>query len=170
MRTLTIAVKSQLDFSLDMLNDVIINCPDDLWKRVDDDVFPYWQQIYHTLYWVDYNIQESFDGKRMFCWETSKDITHELEENEIHCSDFLIKEELYDYFQAFLIKKNYFFIRLDDEALKNEIPYRNDGLTWFDILINQIRHIMYHVGYCDSLLKDNGYYSIEWVSIFRKQG
>jgi len=168
MQTLTKAVKSQLDYSLEMLKDVINNCPNDLWNRAND-VFPYWQQIYHTLYWADYNIQESFDGNRVFCWRTSKDITHELEENVLLCSDFLTKEELKGYLQAFFIKNDSFFNRLDDETLRNEIPYRNDDLTWFDILINQVRHIMYHVGYCDSLLKDGGCYSIEWVSVFGKQ-
>jgi len=165
---ITTAIKSQYDYSLEMLYDVINACPDNLWND-NNGVFPFWQQVYHALYWSDYSIQESFNGSRKFCWETDKDVSHELEENEITCSDYLTKYELNNYFHAFIAKKDSFFNSLNDESLLEKISFRNDDLTWFDILTNQIRHIMYHVGYCDSILKDNGYCTVEWVSIFGKQ-
>jgi len=165
MQTLTTAVKRQYEYSLAMLREMIDVCPDGLWAERDDS-FPFWQQIYHALYWSDYNIQESCDGMKAFSWVTEKKVTHELIIEKSIFTEHLMKEELNRYFQAFIEKKDRFFDEMNDSVLLEPIPHRKDGFTYFDIIINQIRHVMYHVGHCDCVLRENGYPATAYISIY----
>ncbi|MCL2198054.1 MAG: hypothetical protein FWB80_03945, partial [Defluviitaleaceae bacterium] len=82
-QTLTTAIKQQYDYSLEMLREITEACPDEIWTKKAG-LYPFWQQIYHAIYWTDYNIQESKDGEKIFSWKTEKKITHELNaENNI---------------------------------------------------------------------------------------
>jgi hypothetical protein len=162
---LTAAIKRQYDYSLTMLHEMIIGCPVELWTEIIGS-FPFWQQLYHALYWTDYNIQENCGGEKIFSWKTEKNITHELDEEKTVFPEYLTKDELNMYLKAFIEKKDKFFIGMNDSALLEPIPYRRDGCTYLDIITNQIRHIMYHVGHCDCILRERGYPAIAWISIF----
>ena len=165
MQSLTMAINRQYDYSLTMLREMIETCPNELWTERNGS-FPFWQQLYHALYWTDYTIQESCDGEKIFSWKTEKNITHELDKEKINFPEYLTKEELLIYFQAFIEKKDRFFSKMNDSALLEVIPHRKDGYAYLDTITNQIRHIMYHVGHCDCILRNNGYSAIAWVSIF----
>ena len=162
---LTKAIKRQYDYSLTMLREVIDACPENLWtERIG--LFPFWQQIYHSLYWADYNIQESYAGEKIFSWKTKKVITHELNKEKFVLVEHLTKDELCSYFQAFIEKKEHFFYKISDTELLAPIPNRQDDCTYLDIITNQIRHIMYHVGHCDCALREQGCSVKAWVSIY----
>ena len=165
MKTITMALKHQYDYSLTMLQDMIDVCPNNLWTERNG-LFPFWQQLYHALYWNDYNIQESRDGKKIFCWKIEKNISHELDKNKTDFFEYITKDELNSYIHKFIEKKERFFNSMTDTLLLEPILYRQDGLTYFDIIANQIRHIMYHVGHCDCILRDNGYPVSAWLSIY----
>ena len=165
MRTLTLAIKHQYDYSLTMLHEIIDACPDNLWTERNG-AFPFWQQIYHALYWTDYSIQESCDGKKVFSWSTEKKVSHELDKEKTDFTDYITRDEMNIYFHSFIEKKDRFFNNLTDTKLLEPISYRQDGLTYFDIISNQIRHIMYHVGHCDCILRENGYPVKAWLSIY----
>ena len=165
IQPLTMAILRQYDYSLTMLHEMINACPEELWTERKGS-FPFWQQIYHALYWTDYNIQESCGGEKIFSWTTVKKITHELDGEKTNFPEYLTKEELSFYFQAFIDKKDRFFSKMNDSALLEPIPFRKDGLHYLDIITNQIRHIMYHVGHCDCILRDNGYSATAWLSIY----
>lgn len=156
------AIKRQYDFSLAMLRDITDACPEELLTS-GAGLFPFWQQVYHALYWTDYNLQESRGGEKIFSWRTEKKITHE---HDAACPDCLTKADLLAYFVAVFEKKERFFCRISDAELFAPIPGRTDGCTLFDIITNQIRHIMYHAGYCDGILRENGVAGVAWVSIF----
>ena len=150
-------IKRQLDNSLDMLNDIIYVYPAD-----------HWRLIFHALYWLDYNLQEKYDGSKTFCWQTDKNITHDL--NNADCIDCLTQNELTEYIKAIILKKESVFNNLTDVTLTAPLTYRNDGLLLLDLLINQIRHIMYHVGYINNILNDNNTQPVQWRSIYNDGG
>jgi len=165
MQPLTTTIKRQYDYSLTMLGEMIEACPKEIWTEIKG-LFPFWQQLYHALYWTDYNIQESCDGVKIFCWKTEKNVTHELDKEKTIFPEYLTKNELSFYFQLFIEKKDRFFSNITDKILLEPIPHRQDGCTYLDIITNQIRHIMYHVGHCDCILRENGYSEIAWLSIY----
>jgi hypothetical protein len=103
-QSLAISIKRHYDYSLTMLREVIDACPDNLWTE-QVGLFPFWQQIYHALYWTDYNIQESCVGEKIFSWKTEKGITHELDKQKTIFTEYLTKVEMCSYFQAFIEKK-----------------------------------------------------------------
>lgn len=140
-------------------------CPSELWTERKG-LFPFWQQLYHALYWTDYNIQESNNGEKIFSWKTEKKITHELDAEKTNLAEYLTKDELSTYIQAFIKKKDSFFNKMSDAELLRPISYRKDGYTYLDLITNQIRHIMYHVGHCDCILRENGHSATSWLSIY----
>ena len=165
MQIATMAIKCQYDYSITMLHEIIGACPNELWTETKDS-FPFWQQIYHALYWTDYNIQESHGGEKIFCRKNEMNISHELNKEALDSSEYLTKDEMNHYIQAIIEKKDRFFSNLTDKILFEPIPYRQDGITYFDIITNQIRHIMYHVGHCDCILRINGLLVKAWLSIY----
>jgi hypothetical protein len=38
-----------------------------------------------------------------------------------------------------------------------------DKISNMDVLLMQIRHIQYHVGHCNSILRDRGYRAVDWI-------
>jgi len=165
MKIVTTAIKRQYDYSIIMLREIIDACPSKLWTEANGS-FPFWQQIYHALYWTDYNIQESHGGEKIFSRKNEKKINHELNKEATDSSEYLTKDEMNHYIQAIIEKKNRFFNNLTDKILLEPIPHRRDGITYFDIITNQIRHIMYHVGHCDCILRNNGHSVKAWLSIY----
>ena len=46
-------IKRQFDPCLEMLGEIIDVCPEDLWLQEEAGA-PFWQQVYHTIYWTDF--------------------------------------------------------------------------------------------------------------------
>ncbi|MGE5557484.1 MAG: hypothetical protein ACM3WV_02610 [Bacillota bacterium] len=56
----------------------------------------------------------------------------------------------------------WFFEALDDKKLSSPlIP--DSKLTFGDVIISQIRHIQYHVGHCNSILRHHRFEAVEWI-------
>jgi len=153
--------------SLNMLKKIIDNCPDDLWIAINGG-FPFWQQIYHVLESVDYWFREEYrcvyDDETPKVWKSNKNVTPELDGNVRIFSDILNKDELRRYLNCIYEKTDKFFNNLDDYKLKQPIAESNYDFTCLDVINMQIRHVMYHVGYCICILRNHIGIDIEWVS------
>ena len=54
---LVTAAKGQLFSCYQMLETLVDVCPDEIWQSVYGEV-PFWYQVYHTAYFVDYWLRE----------------------------------------------------------------------------------------------------------------
>ena len=52
-RALIPIAREQLFSCYQMLETLVEVCPDDVWHGVYNDI-PFWYQVYHTVYFVDY--------------------------------------------------------------------------------------------------------------------
>ncbi len=58
-----------------------------------------------------------------------------------------------------------FFADKDDEWLgNNSIIYHK--IKNLDVIFMQIRHIQYHVGHCNSILRENNREAVEWLDYY----
>lgn len=52
MVSITDVLRRQLTPSIEMLQDVIEQCPEDMWE-MDGRNAPIWEQVYHATYWLN---------------------------------------------------------------------------------------------------------------------
>lgn len=158
-KTMINTTKKQFDLSFSMLEQMIEKCPDDLWNEKKGG-FVFWQQLLHAFTGINFWLRtkneefiEPFADKKVY---------PELDnapENQLTRSD--IKE--YKNFVKEIIEA--FFGDKDDIWLvDSSILY--DKITNLDVIFMQIRHIQYHVGHCNSILRENNREAVDWLDYF----
>jgi hypothetical protein len=144
-------LKNQFFEAFTMLEKIIEICPDELWNSKKSG-FMFSQQLLHTFAGVyvflwdekldDYPFYEINGKKIHFDLEKISEIIATKEEAAIFCNE--TKE----------IAKKWFFEK-NDEWLKS--PYKNyNKKTNFETTEDHLRHMMYHLGYCDAIFRENG--------------
>ncbi|MHB8062710.1 MAG: DinB family protein [Ruminiclostridium sp.] len=152
-------VKTQFDLSFSMLEKMIEKCPDDLWDEKKGG-FVFWQQLLHAFnginFWLRTNNEkfiEPFADKKVY-----PELEHEPENQ-------LTKGDLTEYKNVVKEISRLFFDNKDDEWLEcNSIIY--DKIKILDVIFMQVRHIQYHVGHCNGILRENNREAVEWLDYY----
>jgi hypothetical protein len=152
-------VKRQFDPSFEMLYQLVIQCPDELW-RMEQAGAPYWQQVYHTTYFIDFWLREEYSQAEFRSLIFTKDLSFELGQPS---NDWLTRDELKEYLGKIREKLGRFFGNLEDEKLSSSIV-AGSGFTYLDAIAAQIRHIQYHVGQCNTILGMQGLEAVGWIA------
>jgi uncharacterized damage-inducible protein DinB len=158
-RSLADAARTHFNMSFDMLENMIDKCPDSLWDKKRGG-FIFWQQILHALTGVNFwmrlandRFTEPFIGKVLY-----PELDGEPE-------DSLTKEELKAYAREVRSLCDAFFDKKND-AWFAEKSVLYDKITNMDIVLMLMRHIQYHTGHCDSILREDGFEAVEWLDYF----
>jgi hypothetical protein len=150
-------LKLHFSASFSMLEKVIEICPNELWnKKVSGFIF--WKQALHTIRWGIFwlrgeNIEfaERFDEKNGYPAKMKKDPEKILLKDDVKECCFELKE---------MVEK--WFSNKDDNWLK--LPcWGNNKITNFDVIINQIKHFDYHIGYCESIFREHNINPGEYI-------
>jgi uncharacterized damage-inducible protein DinB len=158
-RSIVDATRTHFNLSLEMLEKMISQCPDELWKEKRAG-YVFWQQILHALTGADFWMRQS--NEQFVEPFTGKKVYPELEQDP---EDQLSKENLIKYAGEVQALSLLFFEGKDDAWLNSGSTVYNK-ITNMDVVFMQIRHILYHVGHCDSILRESGYKAVEWVDYF----
>lgn len=153
--------KTQFDLSFSMLEKIIDKCPDDLWAAKKGG-FVFWQQLLHAFtginFWLRTNndkFREPFEDKKVY---------PELEQEP---ENQLTKDDLTEYKNFVKEITKIFFQGKDDKWLvEGSIIYNK--ITNLDVIFMQVRHIQYHVGHCNSILRENNREAVEWLDYYGK--
>lgn len=151
--------KTQFDLSFSMLEKMIEKCPDDLWNEKKGG-FVFWQQLLHAFTGINFWLRmsnekfiEPFEDKKLY-----PELEHEPENQ-------LTKGELTEYKNVVKEICKDFFADKDDEWLgSNSIIYNK--IKNLDVIFMQVRHIQYHVGHCNSILRENNREAVEWLDYY----
>lgn len=155
--------KRQFESSYKMLLEMIEVCPDDMWTKINGG-FPFWQQIYHASYWLDFWLREAYDGSEFRSMIFDESTSFELNKEVKVFKSYLTKEQLKEYLMKIHLKTERIFEKLNDVLLVTPIIKDKNDYTYSDVIMGQIRHIMYHVGHCNSILRNNGLLAVEWIA------
>ncbi len=152
-------LKLHLDLSLRMLMNEIEACPDDLWAAKAGG-FPFFQQVLHALtglhYWArpeGLGFEEPFAERKLY-----------LELDGVP-EGAASKEELRAYGASVARQAESFFEGKDDEWLFSPC-HINPKINNFDVVQGQIRHLQYHAGHCDAVLRERGLAAPDWLEYF----
>lgn len=151
--------KTHFDLSFEMLEKMIQQCPDDLWNEKKGG-FVFWQQLLHAFTGINFWLREEnkkfiepFEDKKVY-----PELDHDPENN-------LTKEELTEYKNKVKEICDAFFQDKDDHWI-NSSSIIYDKIKNLDVIFMQIRHIQYHVGHCNSILRENNVQAVEWLDYF----
>jgi uncharacterized damage-inducible protein DinB len=137
----------------------IRDSPEDLWGQKAGG-FVFWQQILHTLtglnFWMRLEktpFTEPFSGKKIY---------PELDKAP---EDVLSKMELREYKEQVAQLCNAFFEGKDDAWLR-QASVLYGKISNLDVVMMQVRHMQYHVGHCNSILRERGVEAVAWMEYF----
>jgi len=146
--------QSQYKAAFKMLENLIEECPDELWNK-ESKVPPFWQQIYHILYYLDFY---SEDTK-----ETFKQ-TFSIEENlDERFDEILSKEELLKYTNKLKNKINTKLELLTTKKLESKSAFFWTGANVAEKIIYSLRHAQHHIGQLNYLLKIETNSATKWI-------
>lgn len=140
-----------------MLDEIIKLCPDELWN-VRTDEPPFWQQLYHAIFYTDFYISEAM-------WTFKKPAFAEEKANDLiySASETPTREQMQNYLEE--AKKNCMSAleKMTPEQLEGENPFHWTGPTPAHRLIYNIRHTQHHIGRLNSMLARKTGKSVNWV-------
>ncbi len=157
-------IRSQYLAALEMLNQAILQCPEELWE---DARFPnqFWQIAYHVLFYTHLYLQPTEED--FLPWEKHKQDYHSFEglteavpdpQNIIPYT----KPEVLEYLEFCRREVNLRVVSLDLEAESGFywLPFNKMELQFYNI-----RHLQHHTGDLSERLGSNADIHIRWVGM-----
>ena len=149
------SLKNNFFMSFTMLEKIIEICPYELWNSKKSG-FIFWQQLLHAFtgmqFWLrEENIPfiEPFMEKKVYP-ELDGEPENNLSKDDIKkCSE-----------DSKIIGKKWFDGKDDTWLKKPSKVY--EKITNLDVIIMQIRHMMYHVGHFEAIFRENGIETVEY--------
>ncbi len=163
-----VVIWNQFGAAIDMLDDALKACPEALWtKRMwNDPNIPasseFWYVAYHTLFWLDLYLSGAVDGftpPPPFNLD-EVDMSGVLPERVYTC------EELHSY-QAHCREKCRQTLETltDDQAHRLcYFTWRKDGLTFAELLLDNMRHVQEHGAQLHMFLGQQAGIQSRWVN------
>jgi len=140
----------------EMLTQIISSCPDDLWEGRGDEL-PIWQIICHALAgsWVwfrptDQPFQEPPMGEA-------------VAELKVTPQEPMTRQEVSNFAAEAMARAQAFFSLAEEAGPLSPYSFY-PKLTNLDVIIDQVRHIQHHVGYCNKILGERGA-AIMWQGV-----
>ncbi|MDP3448548.1 MAG: DinB family protein [Eubacteriales bacterium] len=161
-RPLTDAARGQLFSCYQMLETLVEVCPDDVWAGEFSGV-PFWYQVYHTAYFVDYWFREDSAGAGFPCLRFDPRIPPEFEW-DLPEDALISRETMRDYLRVIRAKLERIFTNMTDADLSRHSFAQEAEVTLLDAIFSQTRHIMYNIGYCNGILRARDLQEADWFA------
>jgi len=158
------AVRKQFDSSLHMLATAVEVCTDDVWRGCYFGFpFPVWYQVYHVAFFVDYWFRHTYDGSDFRSMMFDERIPPEYE-HEVLADICITREEMREYLSSIKVKTSRIFDSLHDGLLSKPIIPGQSDYTYMDMVMGQVRHIMYNAGYIYAVFRSLGLKESDWYA------
>lgn len=167
-RLVTEALRNQFDSTLHMAKVLVEVCPRKVWAASYNEV-PFWQQVFHYVYYIDFWMRESYDDSE---WRTM--IFEDAYTTDLYADSYeglLIEQDvMLKYLDAIQRKTTRIFDYLNDEKLGVPVCNNDPQYTYADVIVGQIRHIMYNIGYLNGILREQGLPESDWYAYNEPEG
>ena len=149
---------SQFGASIDMLENAMKACPDNLWgDRTQQPEF--WYLVYHTLFWLDFYLTESpdvFDPPKPFTLS-------ELDPEGLLPERIYTKAELLTYLEHGRKKCRQTIENLTDEIGEKHYEYGSVEMSFGELLLYNLRHVQHGAGQVNLILRQKTNSAPSWV-------
>ena len=155
-------LRDQFFSSYQMLETLVEVCPDDVWYGVYNDV-PFWYQVYHTVYFVDYWFRTDQEVTRFPSMPLDPRIPPEFE-SEVPTGLSISRESMRAYLCLIREKLIIIFASMKESDLSHPAFAQEPEVTLLDAIFSQTRHIMYNIGYCNGILRGRNLTEADWYA------
>jgi hypothetical protein len=145
-----------------MLARLVEGCPEEVWTEVRN-LYPFWYHVYHVTFFIDFWFRDSYDGSEFRSMVFDERIKPEFE-GEVPAGLIISRAEMKEYLERIHKKTDRIFDSLEDERLGVPITEGAEHYTYADVIMGQIRHIMYNLGYLNGILRSDGAPESDWYS------
>ena len=154
-------IKSQYFAALEMLRQVILECPDSLWTNTAYSN-PFWNTAFHVLFYTHLYLQPREED--FVPWEKHKHeyVSLGVSEERKGGGEPYAKEDLLAYLELVLeqVEEQVDRLDLDAESGFNWLPFDKLELQFYNI-----RHVQQHSGELSERLGSQGDYEVRWVGM-----
>ncbi|HJT86463.1 MAG TPA: DinB family protein [Bryobacteraceae bacterium] len=164
---------NQFGASIDMLENAIDACPDELWSDASKPpewashgVVGFWYLVYHTLFFLDLILAGSPEE---FVPPPPFDL-RELDPAGLLPDRPYTKEELSSYLRQCRQRCRQALASLTEEAFWRPRRYATMELPYAELLLYHLRHVQHHAGQLHLLLRQNVGAAPRWVRQARVAG
>jgi hypothetical protein len=160
------AISQQFGATIEMLENVLRACPDQLWcVRLWDDLqvpasSEFWYILYHTLFWLDLYLSGSVEG---FTPPTPFTLD-ELDPAGIIPERPYTKEDLITYLEYDRRKCRSTIEALTAEKARQQCKFPWGEITFAGLLLYNMRHVQEHVAQLNMILGQKVGWSPRWVT------
>ena len=152
------ALWEQFGASIDMLERAVQACPEKLWG--DRSRQPeFWYLTYHTLFWLDHYLSESFEGFR----PPAPFGMEEMDPAGVLPDRVYTKEELLTYLEHDRRKCRARIAGLTDETARRRFQSRWMDFSAVELLIYNMRHVQHGAAQLNLLLRQSVDDAPRWV-------
>lgn len=149
----------QLGASIDMLENAIAACPDQLWSDPAQkpeyrthEIVGFWHVVYHTVFFLD--LQLSLGVVEGFAPPAPFDLS-ELDPEGLLPERPYTKDEVRFYLHHCREKGRATFDAFTEEDVRRPCKFGSMELTFGELMVYGIRHVQHHAGQLHLLLRQN---------------
>jgi hypothetical protein len=154
----------QFGASLDMLQNAIYACPDEVWGEKAG-FQEYWYMAFHALFWTDLYLHGPIEGFR----PPEPYGLEELDPSGVFPERIYSKQELTTYVEHCRSKLRRILSGLTDEGAAEIITHGKRSMSFEELLLYNMRHVQHHAAQLNLLLRQSGNSVPGWVSINSKE-
>jgi len=141
-----------------MLETLVEVCPDDIWAGEFNGV-PFWYQVYHTAYFVDYWFREDSAGAGFPVFRFPPEFEWDVPDDA-----FTPREDMQEYLRLIREKLTRIFASMKESDLSHPAFMQEPEVTLLDAIFSQTRHVMYNIGYCNGILRERNLAEADWYA------
>jgi DinB family protein len=148
---------SQFDAAIDMLDNAIMACPDTLWGERERRP-EYWYLVYHTLFFLDYYLDESPEQFRPPAPYTLGELEPDVMPDRVYTRD-----EMRAYLAHGRAKCRAVIAGLDPARAGRRYANGRLDLPFVELLLYSLRHVQHHAAQLNLILRQTVNSAPTWV-------
>lgn len=153
------ALWHQFGAAIDMLENAINACPEDLWS--DQNRNPqYWYNVYHTLFWLDCYLSESIEIFR----PPEPFTLSEFDPAGILPDRVYSKAEMLNYLNYDREKCRTVIAALTEESVQKIFKLHSSELSIAELMLDNMRHVQHHTAQLNLMLRQTIDAAPRWVT------
>ena len=154
----------QFGAAIDMLENAVRACPDDLWS--DRSQRPeYWYVVYHTLFFLDLYLSGSVAGFA----PPAPFTLDELDPAGIMPERVYMKDELQSYLEHGRRKCRATLAALTDEQAERRCAFSWGEMSFAELLLDNMRHVQHHAAQLNLILRQKIDSAPRWVASTKRE-
>ena len=125
--------------------------------------FVTWRHFYHLIHSLDKNFIDPSNYDEPEFHKKNLNIIYLDDDNK------LTKNEILKYYENVKNRIQKYINELDEKTLEKEITFNEMNLTKMELILAQLRHVFYHVGYLHCCIKMEKGETPEYIGLYKTE-